>query len=118
VEQDALWSLMGRDEPQALQSVTSNPLTNGHPRHTGSADLQEQGSGGEGDGGQEEGGQGEGGGEGREQAGPVAPSLQKQMAAMQRQMERQERLLQRMCAQLALPQGAGTAGGREGLDSS
>lgn len=118
MEQDALWSLMGRDEPQALQSVTSNPLTNGHPRHTGSADLQEQGSGGEGDGGQEEGGQGEGGGEGREQAGPVAPSLQKQMAAMQRQMERQERLLQRMCAQLALPQGAGSARGREGLDSS
>ena len=63
VQQDALWSRMGKAEPERLQPASSSPLENGHPRAANGG----EGDGGEGNGGGE-GGSGGAGGEGKEDA--------------------------------------------------
>jgi hypothetical protein len=113
VEQDALWSLMGKDEPQVLQQAMSNPLRDGHPRHVADDEEGEEGgdgdggsgsgsgSGGSGDGGQED--QTGNGGSNEESNGDKADRklLEEQLAGMQQQLEEQGRLLRALCERLA-----------------
>ncbi|KAL4440087.1 hypothetical protein ABPG75_003088 [Micractinium tetrahymenae] len=116
VEQDALWSLMGRDEPEVLQERGSTPLKEGHPRHLAGRDdtvddeddedEEEQGKGHD-----KQGGSGSGDGKGKQgaEAGPAGgrgheERLVGQVAALQRQLEEQGRLLRALADRLGVPQ--------------
>ncbi|KAL4438685.1 hypothetical protein ABPG77_006289 [Micractinium sp. CCAP 211/92] len=111
VEQDALWSLMGRDEPEVLQERGSTPLKEGHPRHiTGRDDtVDEEGEEGDGTGngddtskikaGKDTGMPGAspshaGGDQGQQ------PALIGMVAALQRQVEEQGHLLRTLADRL------------------
>ncbi|PSC73953.1 WD-40 repeat [Micractinium conductrix] len=108
VQQDALWSRMGKAEPERLQPASSSPLENGHPRAANGG----EGDGGEGNGGGE-GGSGGAGGEGKEDApvedaAGVSPfasqhedgqgQVSARLAVMEAQLEEQGRLLRALLA--------------------
>ena len=132
VEQDALWTMMGKDEPQVLQAVGSNPLTHSHPRFVNGSEGEPEGEGegegegglevkakepegpGEGEAGQRQGARGSGAGsgvwQGAEAAAVTAGELREQLAAVQRQLEEQGQLLRAVAARLGTPaEPAGTA---------
>ena len=125
VEQDALWTMMGKDEPHVLQAVGSNPLTHSHPRFVNGSDGEQEEAGS----GQEEQApevpeKEEGpmqavraGGRGL-QAGDGTAELKEQLVAVQAQLEEQGQLLRAMAAQLGTAAAAPTASDASGAGAS
>lgn len=111
VEQDALWSLMGRDEPEVLQEPGSTPLKEGHPRHIAGRDdtVDDEGEEANGNAQSEGPGKGAGGnGKGVQGADPADTSggqgqqqaLVGQVEALRQQLEEQGRLLRALADHL------------------
>jgi hypothetical protein len=127
VEQDALWTMMGKDEPHVLQAVGSNPLTHSHPRFVNGSDGEQE---------EEEAGSGQeeqapevpekeegpkqaarAGGRGL-QAGDGNAELKEQLAAVQAQLLEQGQLLRAMAAQLGTAAAAPTASDASGAGAT
>lgn len=90
-----------------LQAASSHPLKEGHPAHVGSGDSGKEGEvDPPAEQGKDEGGGGGGSGGGQQAAsgsggGGADAGLREQVAALQRQLERQGSLLEQVAARLA-----------------